>query len=123
MYPRRERIQELVKEELGQILLREMRDPRLGFVTITDVELSGDLRRARVYVSVMGSAEKQEESLAVLRGAIGFLRRELGRRLSLRYIPDLTFSLDHTAERAARIEALLVAEARRSSPRNKEPEP
>ena len=105
MFTRRQRrVGELLHEELGDLLQKKIRDPRLAFVTITTVEMSPDLRRAHVFVSSLGD---QEAMLAGLRHASGFLRRELGQRLSLRYIPDLTFHLDDSLERGERILRLL----------------
>ncbi len=97
----------LIKEELSDLLQREVRDPRMGFVTLTDVQVSADLRSAQVYFSVLGEEEVVQQSLVVLRRAAGFLRTELGHRLALRYVPELHFLLDRSVERGQRIEALL----------------
>jgi ribosome-binding factor A len=85
----------------------ELKDPRIGFATVTGVEMSGDLHHARVYVSVLGSADSQQESLEGLTSAAGYVRRELSHRLRLRRVPELTFVLDHAAEENERLEALL----------------
>jgi ribosome-binding factor A len=84
-----------------------LKDPRIGFATVTGVEMSGDLHHARVYVSVLGSADAQQESLEGLTSAAGYVRRELSHRLRLRRTPELTFVLDHAAEENERLEALL----------------
>ena len=106
-YRRRRRVSELLKEELGELLERKVSDPRLGLVTITRVETSPDLRHSRVYVSSLGNAEEREKALTALTKATGFLRRELAARLSLRYIPELTFLLDNSLLYSQRVQELL----------------
>lgn len=86
---------------------QELRDPRLGFTMVTEVKLSANLKCARVYVSVMGDEEDRVKTMAALEQASGFIRRELARRLKLRYMPQIEFVPDLTLERAARLEALL----------------
>jgi len=88
-------------------LLREARDPRLAEVTITEVRVTPDLLLARIYFSVLGEAEAEREALAALERAGGFLRSQLAERLSLRFVPELTFLLDKSAEYGRRIEELL----------------
>lgn len=108
MATRRQRqVAELLHEEISLLIQRRVRDPRLGFVTVTGVEMSPDLRVAHVYVSVLGEEEDVEQSLASLRRAAGFFRRELGTSLSLRYLPELNFRQDDTLERGLRIDQLL----------------
>ena len=104
---RRERLGDQLHADLADLILHKLRDPRLGFVTITEVRMSPDLKHARVYVSVYGDAEQREESLKALRSARGFLKLQIGRRMQLRYVPELVFVADDTLERGARIEALL----------------
>ncbi|HEV8338373.1 MAG TPA: 30S ribosome-binding factor RbfA [bacterium] len=104
---RREKLQELFKEETGVILQRRLRDPRVGFVSVTDVELSGDLRHAKIFVSVLGDAETKHRTMAALEGAARFVRGELGRRVRMRYVPEVLFRLDESIERGARVNALL----------------
>lgn len=84
-----------------------MKDPRLAFVTVTAVETSPDLRHANIYVSAMGTEKERREVLTGLAHAAGFLRHELGARLALRYVPELTFHLDESLERGTRIMQLL----------------
>ncbi len=84
-----------------------MRDPRLGFVTVTDVEITPDLRLAHIYVSVMGGDEEEKQALAGLKSAAGFFRHELGGALSLRFIPELSFRLDKSLEQGLHIDQLL----------------
>ena len=100
------RVDELLKQELAA-LIRDMKDPRVGFTTVMDVRTSPDLRHARVYVSVLGDEEDKQETLSVLQGARGYLRGRLGRDVTLKYLPELHFELDRTLEHAARIDALL----------------
>ena len=108
MTTRRQRqVAELLHEEISTLIQQRARDPRLGFVTVTGVEVSSDLRVAYVYVSVLGSDDEVKQSLASLRGAAGFFRRELGTSLSLRYLPELNFRPDDSVERGLRIDQLL----------------
>jgi len=96
-----------LKTEISDILRRELKDPRLGFVTITDAEVSKDLRHARVYVSVYGDEKEKEQNLAVLQGAAGYIRGEFGRRAFMKVIPEISFKLDTSVEHGARIFELL----------------
>ena len=96
-----------MKTEISDILRRELKDPRLGFVTITDAEVSKDLRHARVYVSVYGDEKQKEQNLAVLQGAAGYIRGEFGRRAFMKVIPEISFKLDTSVEHGARIFELL----------------
>ncbi len=108
MTRRTERINDLLREELSDLLRRQMKDPRLGgLVTVTEVDVSPDLRHARVFISVMGSQEEQEDTFRALEAARHFLRRELSKRLSLRRTPDLSFRRDATLEQGARLLALI----------------
>jgi ribosome-binding factor A len=86
---RPERVAEQIREEVSQIILGDMRDPRVELVTVTDVRMSPDLRHARVFVTSMGNEQQVRESLAALKAAAGFIRRELGSSLRLRYTPEL----------------------------------
>ncbi len=112
-YKRVDRVNALLQRELGQIISEELSDPRISFATVTAVETTSDLRTARVHVSVLGDETKGREAMAALEGAKRHLRRALGERTELRYVPDLVFLEDRTAERAARISRLL-REARES---------
>lgn len=107
MSQRTERIDELLREEIGLILAREANDPRIGFATITEVETEPDLRHARVWVSVIGTDAEKDATLTALRHAMHFVRRELGSRLRLRRIPELHVRLDDSLERGTRILHLL----------------
>jgi len=104
---RTDRLGHQIRVELAELMYRGVKDPRIGFATVTRVELTADLHHARVYVSVLGSPEEQESTLAGLSSAAGFLRHEIGRRLALRRAPELAFILDHGAEEGEKIEKLL----------------
>ncbi len=104
---RAEKLREFVKEEVSEIIQRELKDPRIGFVSITDVEVSADLRHARVFVSVLGDAEAKTKTMAGLNSARGFIRGELGKRMQVRYTPELHFRLDESIERGTRVVSLL----------------
>lgn len=104
---RRERVGDLLKEELSELLLRDIKDPRIGFVTITGVWVSADLRHARVYIVTHETGKEQQRTLEGLNSARGFLRGALGRRLRLRYTPDLVFTVDETLEQGFRIQEIL----------------
>jgi ribosome-binding factor A len=104
---RLDRVNQLIKEEISTLLQRELKDPRLGFVTVTDVETSKDLRVAKVFVSVLGDERQWAASLAALASARGFVRNRLRQHLDLRVTPEVDFRADHSMEHAARIQALL----------------
>ena len=108
---RMRRVDEAVREVLSDVLTHEVKDPRVGFVTVTDVKTSPDLRHARVYVSVLGDAEAVSASLEGLRSAHGFLQGRVGGELRLKHTPTLTFFHDDTAERAQRLERLMDEQA------------
>ena len=101
------RVADQIRCELAELLMHSVKDPRVGFATVTEVRVSPDLRHARVYVSVMGDEEAMRDSLAALRRAAGYLRREVGRRITLRHVPELRFVADETLAHSARIEAIL----------------
>jgi ribosome-binding factor A len=103
MSQRTERVDELLRQEIGALLAKEIGDPRIGFATITDVETTPDLRHAKVWVSVIGQKGDRDETLRALRAAMPFIRHELGKRLRIRRIPDLHVHLDDSAARGTRI--------------------
>jgi ribosome-binding factor A len=107
MTQRTERVDELLRQEIGALLAKEVADPRIGFATITDVETSPDLRHAKVWVSVIGQKGDRDETLRALQNAMPFIRHELGRRLRIRRIPDLHVRIDDSAERGTRVLHLL----------------
>ena len=104
---RRQRLGDQIRVELAMLLQQEVRDPRLGFVTVTEVRMSPDLKHARVYVSIFGDEVSKEASLDVLDRARGFLRSRIGSRLEIRYVPELRFVIDETLDESDRIDALL----------------
>jgi ribosome-binding factor A len=104
---RLERVNQLIKEEISLLLQRELKDPRLGFVTVTGVETSKDLRTAKVFVSVLGDDSQWRASLAAFTSARGFIRNWLRTHLDLRVTPELDFRPDHSMEHAAHIQQLL----------------
>jgi len=104
---RREKIQEEIKKIISDILQKDVKDPSVGFVTVTTVELSGDFRHAKVFVSVLGEKQKQEESLKGLEKATGFIRSELGKRIRLRHVPEIVFVFDESIEHGDHINKLL----------------
>jgi len=104
---RTERVDELLRQEIGAIVGRDIADPRVGFATITSVETTPDLRHAKVWVSVIGQPAEREATMAALRHAMPFIRHQLGGVLRLKRIPELHLQLDDTAERGTRILRLL----------------
>lgn len=103
MTQRTDRINEIMKEEISQIIQKELKDPRIGFTTVTGVKVSPDLRHAVVYFSVLGDEEKTISSLAGLQSSKGFIRTELGARIRLKYLPELDFKLDRSIAEGMRI--------------------
>ncbi len=101
------RVGEQMKKELSDIIGRKIKDPRVGFVTVTDVEVSGDLQIAKVFISVLGDQEKREETLAGLNKAKGFIRAEIGQRVRLRKTPEIFFEFDESIDYGNKIETLL----------------
>ena len=120
MKRRAERVNDLIREELDRLLRREAKDPRLGTMwSITDVEVTRDLRHAKVFVSVLGSDEEAESTLAGMNAARNFVRRELSQRLNtMHHVPEITFRRDTSIERGVRLGALLdeLARERGESP-------
>jgi ribosome-binding factor A len=106
---RSNRISEEVKRELANIIRTELKDPRVqGLLSITSVVVTGDLRYAQVFISYYGNKEEQNEVLNTLKKAAGFLRNELGKRIRLRFVPELIFKFDDSMEHGARISAILT---------------
>lgn len=101
------RVAELIQQELATMLTFDLRDPRLSFVSVTRVVVSPDLRHANIYISSLGGDESKREVMAALRSAAGFLRRELGNRTTLRYVPELDFHFDDGLEQSQRMYGLL----------------
>ena len=108
MTARTDRIDQLLREEIGAILARDVQDPRIGFVTVTDVETAPDLSTARVWVSVIGQPEERKNAMRALDHAMPFVRHELGSRIRIRRIPELLVREDDTAQRGTRVLQLLA---------------
>lgn len=105
--PRREKVADLVRDAIARLIQSELHDARRGFVTVTAVEMSGDLRHARVFVSVLQEGPAREQALEALQAARGFIRKRLGAMLRLRYTPEIVFRLDTSIEYGSRIEDLI----------------
>ncbi len=120
---RPERLAEEMREEVARMIAFELKDPRLGFVTVTRVELAHDLRYARVHVGVMGSEAERDKSLTALRSAAGFIRRELGRRLRIHHTPEVDFRYDKGLDATDRVARLLAEEAERERAADRPEEP
>jgi ribosome-binding factor A len=105
---RQRKVQELLVQEISDIIRRELKDPRVGFVTITDAEITSDLRHARIFFSVLGKPEEREDTGKALTRAAGFIRSEFARRAQMRFVPDLRFEFDPSVEHGARISQLLA---------------
>lgn len=108
MSRRTERVNALIQEDLSELIAREVKDPRItGIISVTRVDVSPDLRHARVLVSTLGDEAEQRTLLTALQSAAPFLRRELNRRLTMRYTPELSFRLDDSIRRGAELMALI----------------
>ncbi|MGI8941953.1 MAG: 30S ribosome-binding factor RbfA [Actinomycetota bacterium] len=106
MSQRTDKVQRLAREVLGETI-QNLKDPRLGFTTVTAVRITPDLRQARVFVSVLGSDEERESTMDALASATPVLRGELGRQVRMKYTPELLFHLDTSADEAQRLEEIL----------------
>jgi ribosome-binding factor A len=105
---RQERVADEIRTLVAEIISLELKDPRIGFATVTRVDLSPDLHSARVFVSVLGSEDERRQTLEGLSSSAGYLRRQVGRCIRLRRVPELSFVLDRGPEESARLEALLA---------------
>jgi len=106
-FKRAERVADLIKREISEMLIRGIKDPRIGLVTITRVSLSDDLKVAKVYFSVLGEEEDRQRNLRGLNSAKGFIKREMGKRIHLRYMPEIIFKFDPSLEYADHINRLI----------------
>lgn len=104
---RSNRVAEQMKKELGDIIGRKIKDPRVGFVTVTGVDVTGDLQQATIYITSLGNEREREETLKALVKAAGFIRSEIGSRIRLRRTPELNFEFDSSIEYGNRIDSLL----------------
>ncbi len=106
-YKRAQRVSALIKNEISQIIIKDLHDPNIGFVTITKVKMTDDLRIAKVYFSVLGGKNQQEKATAALSKSLKYVRGELGHRLNLRYVPELRIYYDDSLDYADHINKLL----------------
>jgi ribosome-binding factor A len=106
-FKRADRVSDLLKEEIAQMLLKEIKDPRIGFVTITDVKVSDDLRLAKVFFSMFGNDKELAQTDKGLNSAASYIKKKLGKRLKMRYIPDILFKFDGSFEYGSRIDSIL----------------
>ncbi|MFC7784327.1 MAG: 30S ribosome-binding factor RbfA [Bacillota bacterium] len=107
MSHRANRVGEQMKKELSDIIGRKIKDPRIGFVTVTDVQVTGDLQQAKVYITVLGGEDQRENTLKGLAKAKGFIRSEVGQRIRLRKTPEIIFEFDESIDYGNHIESLL----------------
>lgn len=105
-YKRSQRVSDLIREEIADIIMNKVKDPRLGFVTVTGAKITEDLKIATIYLSILKEEEK-ETTLEMLNSAKGFIRAELAKRVRMKFIPSLTFRIDESLEYGVRIEKLL----------------
>ena len=107
-FKRSERIQELILEEVSSLIQKGLKDPRIsGFITVTGVEVSDNMKHAKIFVSVMGTEKEKEDSLEGLNSAKGYIRTQLSKALHIKFVPEIAFKHDHTAEYATNIQKLL----------------
>ncbi|NCO65568.1 MAG: ribosome-binding factor A [Candidatus Aquicultor secundus] len=104
---RTRKVGELIKEEISEIIQKEIKDPRIGFVTITGVDVTPGLRFAHVFISVLGNKKQKESTLKGLQSSSGFLRKELSKRIRLKYFPELKFEFDPSIEAGRRIDKII----------------
>ena len=107
MRSRKERVAQMIKSEVSEMILKKLKDPRIGFVSVTDVDVSGDLRYATVYFSVLGDEQVVKATIAGLKHATGYVRREVASRLGLRYAPEIRFKYDEVFQRAWHLEEVI----------------
>ena len=108
MSKRVNRVAEQMKKELGDIISQKVKDPRIGFVTVTDVEVTGDLQNATIFISVLGSEKEKKDTLLGLNKAKGFIRAEIGSRIKLRVTPEIEFKFDDSIAYGNHIQTLLT---------------
>jgi ribosome-binding factor A len=116
---RANKVAEQIKKELSDIIMRELKDPRISFVTVTGVDVTGDLQQSKVFISVLGTDDEKTATLEGLSKATGFIRSEIGKRIRLRKTPEISFHFDESIDYGNRIESLL-AEVNKTSPKESE---
>jgi ribosome-binding factor A len=107
MTTRQEKVKGLLKEEISDIIRRELKDPRLGFVTVTDAEVTADLRHAKVFVSILGDEKQRSDGMKALKSAAGFVRSEFAKRARMKVVPEIQFRFDDSVDQGVRIFELL----------------
>jgi len=117
-YKRSQRVGDLIREEVADIIMNKLKDPRVGFITVTGVNITEDLKLAKVYISIL-KAEEKDATLEILNSAKGFIRAELSKRVRMKFIPALTFRMDESLEYGNKIEKLLK-EIKSASTRDEE---
>jgi ribosome-binding factor A len=105
-YPRSERVSSKIWEEISQVLMREVKDPRIKNITITDVKMNNDLKKARIYYCLPGNDIQRQDAASGLKSAMGFIKREMASRLDLRYMPEFQFYFDKSFDHSSRIDQL-----------------
>ena len=105
-YKRSVRVSDLIKEEVADIIMNRLKDPRLGFITVTEARVSNDLRHAKIFFSVLED-EKKDESLKILTSSARFIRSELAKKVRIKFIPDIVFKIDESIEYGAKINKIL----------------
>ncbi|NLY55559.1 MAG: 30S ribosome-binding factor RbfA [Firmicutes bacterium] len=111
---RKVRIEDQIRTEIGDMLLKDLKDPRIGFASVTRVQLSGDKREVKVYISVFGTDEEKQQTMQALNHARGFIRTEIGKRIKLRHTPQIHFILDESIEQGSKVMAILSELAKNS---------
>ncbi len=106
-FKRSQRVQELLLEEISKLIQHGLKDPRIGFATVTGIELSDNLKHAKVHVSILGSAQEREDSIEGLDSAKGYIRSCLGKNLHIKFVPELHFRLDETADHVEKITKII----------------
>jgi ribosome-binding factor A len=107
VYKRSDRVGDMIRQVIGEMLRRDLNDPRLSLVTLTEVKVTEDLKIATVFFSAMGNSVQEEASLHGLQSAAGYIKKRLGRELRLRFVPDLLFKVDHSFDYGKRIDRLI----------------
>jgi len=108
MFKRNQRVKDLIREEISSIVLQEVKDPRVGFITVSNVEVTEDLRVAKIYFALNGSDQERKNSMTGLQRAQKFIRYKLGQKVRLKYLPELIFREDHSVEHVDQISKILI---------------
>ncbi len=120
-FKRSERVREMMIEEISDIIRNELKDPRIGFVTVMDADVAHNLRHADIYVSPMGTEEQKKNTIKGITSAAPYIRRLLGQRMKIKFVPEIAFKWDHTAEYSDRINRLLHSIKEKKNPSTDDP--